>query len=226
MKDILKNGLILAIYAMVAGLVLGGIYVTTKDAISNADASAKLKAMKEVLKDPQTGKPLVDERVVEKAMREDGEEVVLQETKEGKIYGPVYKFKTEDGKEVFVIVGASPGFGGDVKTMASFVKIDGDFYLNSIEVLDFSQETPGLGAKIGEKAIQRRFYPIPPEGLKRGVKVNKDAGVSTGDPEELRKRGIVMTSDVMTGATITPRAVANSINLMYRYLREHESRGD
>ncbi len=220
MKEILKNGFILMLYAMIAGLVLGGVYVTTKDAISKADASAKLQAMKEVLKDPETGKFMVDESEIESAMKQSGEEKLLLETKDGKIYGPVYEFETKDGKKVFVLVAAAPGFGGDVKTMASFVEINGDFYLNAIKVLDFSQETPGLGAKIGEKDIQKRFYPIPPEGLEKGVKVNKDAGVSTGNPEELRKKGIVMTSDVMTGATITPRAVANSINLMYHYLKE------
>jgi electron transport complex protein RnfG len=30
----------------------------------------------------------------------------------------------------------------------------------------------------------------------------------------------VKVSDVMTGATITPRAVVTALNLMYRYLEE------
>ncbi len=220
MNEIIKNGLILMIYTAVAGLVLGLVYVSTKEAIDKADISAKLRAMVSVLEDPKSGKPMVPESKVEEVMRKMGEEKILSETKEGKVYGPIYHFEV-DGKEIYVVVGASPGFGGDVKVMASFVKIDHDFYLNAIEVLDYSQETPGLGAKIGEKSIQKRFYPIPPEGLRNGVRVNKDAGVSFGNPDELKKKGIIMTSDVMTGATITPRAVANAINLMYHYLKEH-----
>lgn len=92
--------------------------------------------------------------------------------------------------------------------------------LNSVRVIDYSQETPGLGAKIGEEDIQKRFFPIPPEGLKNGLKVDKDAGLPKGSPEELKQKGIVKVSDVMTGATITPRAVTVALNLMYRYLTE------
>ncbi|HDG62113.1 MAG TPA: FMN-binding protein, partial [Thermotoga sp.] len=33
------------------------------------------------------------------------------------------------------------------------------------------------------------------------------------------------TSDVMTGATITPRAVVTSINLMYEYLKKKFGEG-
>jgi electron transport complex protein RnfG len=53
--------------------------------------------------------------------------------------------------------------------------------------------------------------------------VNKDAGVQSTDDYEFmverrEKEGIVQTSDVMTGATITPRAVASTLNSMYEFL--------
>jgi electron transport complex protein RnfG len=32
--------------------------------------------------------------------------------------------------------------------------------------------------------------------------------------------GIIFISDIMTGATITPRGVANAINAMYEYLEK------
>ena len=117
------------------------------------------------------------------------------------------------------------GFGGDVVSVISiFVdRKTGDYYLNKIEVINYSQETPGLGAKINEDAVKKRFYLIPKEGLEKGLKVNKDAGVLVPENEidEYKKRGVVQTSDIMTGATITPRAVVNSINAAIRFLKEN-----
>jgi electron transport complex protein RnfG len=94
---------------------------------------------------------------------------------------------------------------------SGFEEVDLELTYNAIKVLDASQETPGLGAKILEEAPQKRFYGIPQEGLEHGVVVDKDAKGRKGP-------GVVKTSDIMTGATITPRAVANAINIMYAYL--------
>jgi len=38
--------------------------------------------------------------------------------------------------------------------------------------------------------------------------------------EKLKEEGTVQTSDVMTGATITPRGVANSLNMAVEFLSE------
>ncbi len=224
MKDILKNGLILMVYAMIAGLVLGGIYVLTHDAIKRADLSAKLQAMKEVLTDYQTGKLMVDEKLIEDKLSKGGDErVVEKEWKgvKGKVILPYYEFDV-NGKRIFVMVGTAPGFGGDIKVMASFVVENGKVYLHVLRVLDASQETPGLGAKIMEEEPQRRFSGIPEHGLNLGVVVDKDAGSRKRDKEH----GVVMMSDIMTGATITPRGVANAVNIMYSYLKDEILGGD
>ena len=56
------------------------------------------------------------------------------------------------------------------------------------------------------------------------MKVNKDAGIlPKSSNEEIRKlkdSGVVQTSDVMTGATITPRAVVNTLNTMFEFLNQ------
>ena len=213
--ELIKKGLILMIYTLIAGLVLGGIYVMTKPAIARADLSEKRKAMETVLKDWKTGGMLVPEDEISKALEKGGEEEVIEREYrgvKGKVILPVYEFDSKVGK-VYVLVGAAPGFGGDVKVMAAFVKGERGVYLNAIKVLDASQETPGLGAKILDPSIQKRFYGIPQGGLEKGVVVDKDAKGRMG-------KGVVRTSDVMTGATITPRAVANAINIMYEYLKE------
>ncbi len=215
--DILKKGLILMIYTVIAGAVLAGIYVMTKPAIRKSDFLEEERAMKVVLTDWQSGEMLVSEDEISKALsEEEGKKTVEFEWKgiKGKIYLPIHEFDTKVGK-VYVLMGAAPGFGGDVKVMAAFIKGKEGFYLNAIKVLDASQETPGLGAKILEEEPQKRFYGIPSSGLRAGVVVDKDAKDRAVKDKE---HGVVKTSDIMTGATITPRAVANAINLMYHYL--------
>ncbi|PLV57481.1 RnfABCDGE type electron transport complex subunit G [Thermotoga sp. SG1] len=221
MKDIIKTGLILMIFTAISGLFLGFVYVGVKGKIQEADNAAKLVAIKFVLKDPFTGDYLVDEEMIEEVVKKTGiDTITLKEYKEGAVLGPIYKFKTKDGKSAYVLSGYAPGFGGNVTVVACFLETKNGLMLNSVRVIDYSQETPGLGAKIGEEDIQKRFFPIPSEGLKDGLKVDKDAGLPKGTPDELKQKGIVKVSDVMTGATITPRAVVTALNLMYRYLTE------
>jgi len=110
-----------------------------------------------------------------------------------------------------------------VVSVAAFLTTPQGLKLNAIKVMEYSQETPGLGANIARDDIQKRFYPIASEGLEKGLKVNKDAGIIVPSNELQRARdteGVVQTSDVMTGATITPRAVVNSINTMYEFLKK------
>jgi electron transport complex protein RnfG len=213
--DLLKKGLILMVYTLIAGLVLGGIYVMTKPSIQKSDFLEKERAMKIVLKDWQSDEMLVSEEDITKALEKGEKEKVVEfewNGVKGKVFLPIYEFNTKVGK-VYVLVGAAPGFGGDVKVMAAFIDGKSGIYLNAIKVLDASQETPGLGARILEESPQKRFYGIPQEGLEHGVVVDKDAKGRKGP-------GVVKTSDIMTGATITPRAVANAINIMYAYLTQ------
>jgi len=220
-KEMLKTGLTLMVFTVVAGLALSLVYVATKDRIKKSEISAKLEAINQVLRDPISGAIIVDEREVNEIVRREGvESRTLREYKEGTVLGPLYTFLSRDGRKVYVLSAQAPGYGGNVVTMACFIENGEGLMLNVIRVLDYSQETPGLGAKIGETTVQERFSLIPPEGLEHGVRVDKDAGSPQGTVEELKAKGIVKVSDVMTGATITPRAVTTAINLMYKYLTE------
>jgi len=144
-------------------------------------------------------------------------------TWKGKVQSPAYIFETKDGKKVYVLTGQAVGYGGNVVSVAAFLTTSQGLKLNAIKVMEYSQETPGLGANITRDDIHKRFYPIASEGLEKGLKVNKDAGIIVPSNELQRARdteGVVQTSDVMTGATITPRAVVNSINTMYEFLKK------
>lgn len=218
MKDYVKTGFVLLVYCAIAGFALGLVYTITKDRIAVTELGKKFEAIEAVMKNEQ-GEYIVPLEKVKSvvAQTKDEAKVVFQDSN-GKVYSPVYRFDSQMGT-VYVLSGSAVGYGGAVSVVASFVKKPEGFMLFSIRVTDYSQETPGLGARIGEEDIQKRFYPIEPSALENGLRVDKDAGLSSLSPEEAREKGIVKVSDVMTGATITPRAVANAINAMLTYLK-------
>ena len=234
MLEYLKTGFVLMLITLIAGLGLSLVYNLVKEPIANAELGAKLQAIRKVLTDPETGKLLVDKNTIPETSEElkefewgggnfEVKDGIIYATPEGKVQAPVYRFSTDDGREIYVLTGQAAGYGGQVVTVASFISQDKGYKLNAIKVIEYSQETPGLGAKISQEDIQKRFYPVSNEGLSENLKVNQDANVVVPENkiEEYRNnRGIIQVSDVMTGATITPRAVATSLNAMYEFLRK------
>ncbi|WP_121875367.1 FMN-binding protein, partial [Petrotoga olearia] len=187
-----------------------------------------LSAIEEVLKDANTGEYLVsniptnEEQLQNYIWQESQNGVLYVSQKNAKVYSPVYKF-AENNNEIYVMTVSGVGYRGDVVSVISFIKKDdGQIVLNKIEVIDYSQETPGLGDKIAEESVKERFSLIPESGLNSGVQVDKDAGVtvSANSIDAYKEQGVIKTSDVMTGATITPRAVADSINAAVEFLKE------
>ncbi|HEW92263.1 MAG TPA: RnfABCDGE type electron transport complex subunit G [Thermotogaceae bacterium] len=235
MGEIVKTGLILAAITVIIGLILGVVYMVVKEPIEDAELAAKLRAIKVVLTSSENGKLIVSEKQIPKNLK-DLEEKVWKSSEDGtlfesskykaKVLSPAYKFVGRNGENIYVLTGSAIGYGGSVVTMAAFVKKDGEFYENAIEVLEYSQETPGLGARISEKDVKKRFYGLSSKAFQKanGLKVNKDAGIlPKSSNEEIRKlkdSGVVQTSDVMTGATITPRAVVNTLNAMFEFLNQ------
>ncbi|BBJ27569.1 FMN-binding protein [Athalassotoga saccharophila] len=236
MSNHIKVALILTVVMVIIGIGLAGIYLMTYAPIAKADLNADLEAIKFVLTDQTTGQLLVSQSQIPQTMAElnakiwksDSSGVLYSNPKlPGYVLSPAYLFKGKDGSNIYVLTGYGIGFGGRVVTVASFIQQkDGSFLENSIDVIDYSNETPGLGAKINDPDVRSRFFDIPNSGLKDGVKVNKDAGLFPLPANYLSKinqykaEGIVVTSDVMTGATITPRSVANTLNAMYEFLEK------
>ncbi|WP_129409912.1 RnfABCDGE type electron transport complex subunit G [Marinitoga lauensis] len=228
MKEYMKTGFILMLFIVISGFIVSLVYVSAKPAIDNAELQAKLKAIKKVLQDSRGEGLLIAQKDIPTSSKElnsaiwdSNESGVVYSNEKSKVYSPVYKYVNSKGQEIYILTVSSIGFGGEVISVVSFVK-DKELYFNNLEVISYSQETPGLGANIAEEKVKERFYPISYKGLVNGVKVNKDAGVILSTPEQIKEgkeKGIVQTSDIMTGATITPRAVANSINVGFEYLK-------
>lgn len=91
----------------------------------------------------------------------------------------------------YIFTTSANGYGGAVKVM---VGVDTKGIVSSIEVLDVSNETPGLGQNAGKKSFWEQF---------KGK--SGEIGVSHSDPDENEVQAI-------TGATITTTAVKNAVN--------------
>lgn len=219
-KEFLKTSLILMVYTLIAGIALALVYQFTETRIAEAELENVIKSMEFLLTDEAGNQIISTKDIKDLVLSKRGEMgKELYNDGVGTVISPVYEFSKNNVK-YFVLTGHAVGYGGKVLSMVTF-KYDGSrITLHRIKVLDYSQETPGLGAKIAESKIQERFYPISEDGLEKGIKVDKDAGKQSLDPENAKKEGVVKVSDVMTGATITPRAVVNSINAMYKYLKD------
>ncbi len=227
-KETIKTSLILMVYTLIAGIALSVVYKVTERSIAEAELANLIKSIEYVLTDEtdENGQTVVESKIIKDTVINLKNEIgkVLYSDKTGTVLSPLFKFENT-GKTYYLLIGKSVGYGGDVQTLAAFEYDGNSLSLKAIKVLDYSQETPGLGAKISEEDIQKRFYPISYEGLKNGVKVDKDSGKTGLNPDEAKNEGIAVTSDVMTGATITPRAVANAITVMFKYLEENVAAG-
>ncbi|KUK15979.1 RnfABCDGE type electron transport complex subunit G [Petrotoga sp. SL27] len=228
MREYIKTGLILAAFMVAAGLLVSVVYNFVNPMIAQSEFNNTLSAIEEVLKDANTGEYLVsniptnEEQLEKYIWKADQNGVLYVSQKNAKVYSPVYKF-TENNTEIYAMTVSGVGYGGDVVSVISFIKKDDDqLALNKIEVINYSQETPGLGARISEESVKKRFSLIPESGLNASVKVDKDAGVtvSANSIDAYKEQGVIKISDVMTGATITPRAVADSINAAVEFLKE------
>ncbi len=231
-----KIALILTTVMIVIAAIIAGVYFMTYAPIAKADLNAKFEAIKFVLTDQTTGQLLVDQSQIPETMKElnakiwksNSSGVLYSNAKlPGYVLSPAYLFKGKDGSDIYVLTGYGIGFGGRVVSVASFIKQkNGGFLENAIDVIDYANETPGLGAKINDPDVRSRFFDIPNSGFKDTIKVNKDAGLFPLPSDyksklnDYKDKGIIVTSDVMTGATITPRSVANTLNAMYEFLEK------
>jgi electron transport complex protein RnfG len=207
MREAIKLGLVLMLITGIAGLALGFVYVNTKNLIKKNDMAKEMAALEKLVG-----------HQFDPAKYEIASNITLTNAK---IYA-VYKLGND-----YVIKFSGNGFGGEVLAVGKFAILNKNVVeLQKFEVLDASQETPGLGEKITEPDVIKRFEGVE---MKKGgeVLVNKDAGVFAETQQGInqnKKKGIVQTSDVMTGATITPRGVSAAITAVINWILEKEER--
>ncbi len=112
---------------------------------------------------------------------------------------PVMKCKLDDGSVKYVLPVYGAGLWGPIW---GYIAVNDDG--NTIYGANFSHEgeTPGLGARITEKAFQDEFKdkPLFVDGAFKSVAVLKKGQIATNGAEQI---------DALTGATITSRGVSD-----------------
>ena len=164
--------LILAAICLIVSLALSSTNAVTKDKIEQINAQNTKKAMSRVLK---------AETYTEKTLKKDGDEISYYEACDG------------DSVKGFIFVTTANGYGGEVKVMTAILP---DGTVKAVEILDVSNETPGLG----QNAAQEKFYGQF-SGMSGTLSVVKSGADSSAGE-----------INAVTGATITSRAVTKAVN--------------
>lgn len=133
-----------------------------------------------------------------KSVMPDAVVFVRREAENGKEYYEAYKNPDTTVSLGYVTTAYGSGFSSTVRTV---VGVDKNGSIRGIKVV-YQQETPGLGTHSQDDWFQKQFRGLTPDELL----VNKDGG----------------KIKAITGATITSRAVTNSIksslNELFSYL--------
>jgi len=173
MKSILRPGLVLMAYGLIAGLALGFIYSKAAPKIAAQEEAARLAAITEVLP----------------------EATIFDPDTAGEFeYLTGYADSTATQPVGYVVTAYGAGFSSTIRTV---VGLNADFTISAIEIV-YQAETPGLG----DNAVKS-----PGDGVEPPFEVQFD----TRSPDDIKvdKDGGPIVS--LTGATITSRAIANSV---------------
>ena len=183
----------LTITCLGSALALAAINGLTEEPIQEQKQLATMRAIEEVLP-PFDNDPVTTTRQIKLAADEAGADTALTVylgIKEGQISGVAFRVFGE-------------GYGGLIYAM---VGIDLQGQINGVKILEH-QETPGLGAKIEELAFTDQFKG---KSLDNSVLVNGLIAVKN-DGGDL---------DALTGATISPRGVAQAASAGLKILARH-----
>lgn len=175
MRDVIKLGIILLIYSVVAGGALGYVNIQTKPKITENKKAAENSARAEVLPGADGG---------------------FEEKKSGDFtYLVGYKDASKTAVVGYIFLGKGKGYSSVIETLCG---VGPDGKITGIKVV-FQQETPGLGTQYVEKKFGESDYWF----------YKQFVGKSSEDNLKVKKDGGII--DATTGATVSPRAITNSI---------------
>lgn len=190
-SHILKVGLLLAVFAIGATLLVAVTERQTRDQIAENQRQALLDGIHALIPDEQYDNAILEDTLTLPASESLGLE------------SPQTAYRARrDGDPVAVVmpVVAPDGYSGRIRLL---VGIYHDGTLAGVRVLEH-RETPGLGDKIDAK---------------RSDWITDFSGKSLDNPKpqnwRVKKDGGVF--DQFTGATITPRAVVNAVRRSLEY---------
>lgn len=171
-KPVIIPTVVLFVISAVIALALAAANEITAPTIAKLEEQAQNEAMEKVIK--------ADEYKLCKT-EQDGEEIQYYTAEEkGEIKGYIFTF-------------AEKGYGGDVKVMTA---VDTEGKVIAVDILDASNETPGLGQNVTKEKFYSSF-----KGRTEGVEIVKNGA----NPEKNQV-------DAVTGATISSKAVGRAVD--------------
>ncbi|MEG3638437.1 electron transport complex subunit RsxG [Magnetococcus sp. PR-3] len=181
MPSFIRMGLVLMVVGAVATFVLSSLNTVTAPIIAYEIRMETLRALQNVLPQGYDNDPVEDT-------------IMISDRALNKKATPVKVYRARNGEAPLAaafMVTAPDGYSGDIKTLMA---VTSDGTVTGIQVIAHA-ETPGLGDKIQANISDwpLTFKGKTQDNIKWGVK--KDGGYF----------------DQFAGATITPRAVVNSV---------------
>jgi len=193
MRSIVRLIAALTITCAVSALALSVIHGLTEEPIEEQKRLATMRAVQEVL-------PPFDNDPAEETLM-----ITLQEDEVGARDTVTVYLGTQSGQSTGVAFQTfGEGYGGYIDIM---VGIDLEGHISGVKILEH-EETPGLGAKIEESDFRDQFQG---KSLDNSVLVNGNLAVKN-DGGDL---------DALTGATISPRGVAQAASAGLKIFARH-----
>jgi electron transport complex protein RnfG len=191
---VVRNGVLLGLFAALTTALIAGIYLGTKEQIVAAERAAEARQLLEIMPETLHNNSLVDDSF---SIEDSNGLLGLREARRG------YIAKVDD-RVVGVILPATArdGYSGDIRLL---IGVLADGRVAGVRVVSH-RETPGLGDAIDLRkspwvlGFNDRSLNSPPP---RDWTVKKDGGAF----------------DQFTGATITPRAVVDATRKALEYAR-------
>lgn len=194
-KHILRVGLLLGLFAIVATTLVALTETSTREQIIENERQALLSGINALIPHEQYDNQILQDKILLEATEMLGTEEPTT----------VYRARKQGENVAVVLTAIAPnGYSGQIKML---VGIYADGTLAGVRVINH-KETPGLGDKIEEKKAD---WILQFEGLS----LTKPAS----DKWKVKKDGGEF--DQFTGATITPRAVVGAIKRSLEYFRTH-----
>ena len=194
-RSMLKNALVLGLFAIVTVGLVAVLQQATAGRIANAEREAQVRALSEILPQGSYDNHLLDNSIQ------------LHDPLLGSKSSQTAYIALKDGKPSAVILRATApdGYSGAIHLL---IGIQADGRLAGVRVLGH-RETPGLGDKIE---------------LAKSAWIRSFDGKSLSNPGEdgwavKKDRG---EFDQFAGATITPRAVVRAVHKALQYFDAHQ----
>ena len=185
-KEMLKLGVILAVFAAAACVMLAFVYKATETRRDDNLNKVQEEALKEIFENMEGFKELTKEEI---------EKIIIPNTVDKTVIIEKIFNIWENGKKEAAFIVSRAGYSGPIKTM---IGISSSGFIKGIRIMEIS-DTPGLGAN----AKSPNYYV---DRKKRITFFGQFAGKSIKDP-------FIVNNDIdaITASTITSRAVSVSV---------------